>query len=81
MIEPESLRDFVRQEFLYDRNSPLGDDDPLFPDVMDSLGVMTVVHFVENAYGVSLADSDLRAENFRSLRTIAALVERRQAAA
>jgi acyl carrier protein len=81
VIETEDLRDFVRREFLYDKDAPLGDQDRLFPDMIDSLGVMTLVDFVENAYDVSLDDSDLLAENFQSLEAIVSLVERRRAPA
>jgi acyl carrier protein len=76
MADPEPLRDFIRRQFLFDEGAQLGDDDPLFPDVIDSLGVMEVVDFVEERYGVSIGEDDLLADNFRSLRAITALVDR-----
>jgi acyl carrier protein len=76
MAETEPLRDFIRRQFLFDENAELGDSDPLFPDVIDSLGVMEVVDFVEERYGVSIGEDDLLADNFRSLDAIAALVDR-----
>jgi acyl carrier protein len=76
MADPEPLRDFIRRQFLFDEGAQLGDDDPLFPDVIDSLGVMEVVDFVEERYGVSIGEDDLLADNFRSLAAITALVDR-----
>jgi acyl carrier protein len=77
MADTEPLREFIRRQFLFDEKAPLGDDDPLFPDVIDSLGVMEVVDFVEERYGVSIEEEDLLADNFESLSAIAALVDRR----
>ena len=77
MADTEPLREFIRRQFLFDESASLGDDDPLFPDVIDSLGVMEVVDFVEQRYGVSVEEEDLLADNFQSLTAIAALVDRR----
>jgi acyl carrier protein len=70
------LRDFIRRQFLFDEDATLEDDDPLLPEVIDSLGVMEVVDFVEQHYGVSISDDDLLADNFQSLNAIAALIDR-----
>lgn len=57
------------------------DDQPLIeviPDKYDSLGVLDCVATVERRFGISidLIDDDL-VSNFRSVRTISALVERK----
>jgi acyl carrier protein len=77
MADTEPLREFIRRQFLFDESAALADDDPLFPDVIDSLGVMEVVDFVEEKYSVSIEEEDLLADNFQSLSAIAALVDRR----
>ena len=78
MADTDALRDFIRRQFLFDESAQLGDDDPLFPDVIDSLGVMEVVDFVEEKYGVGIEEDDLLADNFRSLTAIASLVDRKR---
>ena len=78
MADIEPVRAFVRKEFLFDRDAPLADADPLFPDVIDSLGVMEVVSFVEEQYGIEIAEDELLADNFRSLEAIGALVDRKR---
>jgi acyl carrier protein len=78
MADTDALRDFIRRQFLFDDSAELGDDDPLFPDVIDSLGVMEVVDFVEERFGVDIGEDDLLADNFRSLTAIASLVDRKR---
>jgi acyl carrier protein len=78
MADTAPLRDFIRRQFLFDETAELGDADPLFPDVIDSLGVMEVVDFVEATYEVSIDEDDLLADNFASLEAIGALVDRKR---
>ncbi len=44
--------------------------------ILDSLGLQQLVTFIEAEYGLAIGDDDLLPENFESIRTIAALVER-----
>ena len=81
MPDIEPVRNFVRREFLYDADAPLADDDPLFPDVIDSLGVMEVVSFIEDQYGVQIDEEELLVDNFRTLVAIGSLVDRKRDAA
>jgi acyl carrier protein len=78
MADIEPLRDFIRKQFLFDKDAALGDGDALFPDVIDSLGVMEVVDFVEETYAVDIGDDDLLVDNFRSLEAISSLIDRRR---
>jgi acyl carrier protein len=81
MADIEPIRTFVRRQFLFDAEAPLADGDPLFPDVIDSLGVMEVVEFVEEHYGVTIEEDEMLSDNFRSLEAISALVDRKANAA
>jgi acyl carrier protein len=40
------------------------------------MGVMELVHFVEEAFGVKVADDDLTPDNFDSVERLAEYVER-----
>ena len=77
-VDLEPLRDFIRREFLFDRDAELADDQSLFGEVVDSLGVMEVLGFIEETYGVAIDNSELLVENFESLNSIAALIERQR---
>jgi acyl carrier protein len=77
MADIEPVRTFVRREFLFDKDAPLADGDPLFPDVIDSLGIMEVVDFMEEQYSITVEEDELLVNNFRSLEAISSLVDRK----
>jgi len=78
VIDTEPLRRFIRDQFARDVPS---DDTELFPEVLDARAVIPLADFVEETYGIRLTEDDLRAheENFRSLRAIADLIDRKRA--
>ena len=78
MPDTEPLREFIRRQFLFDDSAELADDDPLFPDVIDSLGVMELVTFVEERYGIAIDEDELLVDNFRSLSAIGELIDRKR---
>ncbi len=53
------------------------DDDLLAQDVIDSLGIVELVAFLESRYGIEVGDDDLLPENFRSVNSVVAFVEAR----
>jgi acyl carrier protein len=55
------------------------DLDLLAGEVIDSLGIVQLISFLEEKYGVNVGDDDLDPENFRSVDTIASFVEERRA--
>ena len=50
-------------------------DDLVEAEVMDSLGIMKLILFLEENFGIKISDADLTLENFRSIETIYSLVE------
>lgn len=51
------------------------DLDLLAGEVIDSLGIVQLIAFLEEKYGIKVGDDDLDPENFRSVDTIASFVE------
>ena len=45
--------------------------------IVDSHGVMELVGFLEERYGITVGDEDLSPENFESVASIEAFVERK----
>jgi acyl carrier protein len=76
----EVIRNFIENEILQQTLSvPLGDNDQLVETgIIDSLGVMTLLSFLEEKFSIQIPGDDLVPENFSSISTIAALVERHQ---
>lgn len=75
------IRVYVEENFLYMRpDLELGDDDSLLGNgIVDSMGVMEVIAFLEDEFGVVVADEDITEANLGSLSAIAAYVADRGA--
>lgn len=72
------IREFVTRSF---SGQQLADDDDMFAlGFATSLFAMQLVAFVEKQFGVEVDSDDLDIDNFRSVRAIAGLVERKLAA-
>ena len=67
--------EFVRKNFLFDDKVKLDECDSLLGSgVLDSTGVLELIAFLEETYGVSFKDEELVAENFDSISKIAGFV-------
>ena len=53
--------------------------DLLASEVIDSLGIVQLIAFLEEKYGIKVKDDDLDPENFRSVEEIASFVEQKGA--
>ena len=79
MIESEireSIRGFLTENFLYMRpDFVLGDDDKLMEKgVVDSMGVLEMMTFIEDTHGVKLEDDEVSEANLGSLNAVARFV-------
>jgi acyl carrier protein len=74
------IRQFILEKFPLARKQELRDSDTLLESgILDSLGVLDLVSFLEQQYSITLNDDDLVPENFQTLERIVAFVERRTA--
>ena len=71
----DQVRHFIQDSFLVDDFSD--DDSFLGTGLIDSLGIVQLVSFVESQYGMKVPDTDLVPSNFDSVANLAAYVERR----
>jgi acyl carrier protein len=72
------LIDFIEQEFMRGRGASLkADDELLSSGIIDSLGILRLVAFVEERFGVQMPDEDVVFENFHSVNAIADYLETR----
>lgn len=71
------IRAFLVEYFLYGQNDEtLGDDVSLLEKgIIDSTGVLELVSFVEEKYGVVVGDDDIIPENFDSINSLVGYVE------
>lgn len=77
------IRDHIIENFLFGDAEPLEDDQMSLLDngIIDSTGVMELVAFLEADLGLNVSDEELVPENLDSVASIAAFVQRKQAAA
>jgi len=77
-ILPE-IRAFIVENFLLGRDSGFDNGESLLESgVIDSTGIMHVVAFLEERFGIAVDDEDMIADNLESVNRIAAFVERKQ---
>lgn len=77
----EDIKNFVVANFLYgqDGQSLTADQSFLESGIIDSTGVLELVAFLEQQFGITVADRELLPENLDSLQNAAAFVSRKRA--
>ena len=75
------LREFIARNFLFsDKGYTYGDDASFLESgIIDSLGIIELVTFVEKTYGVSVADNELLPENFDSVAKLGSYIANKSA--
>jgi len=71
---------FVLERFPFARQRRVAREDSLLESgIVDSLGVLELVEFLERTFGISVTEEDLLPENFDSIRRMAEMVDRKVA--
>jgi len=74
-----TLREFVIANFYIPPGIRIDESTSFLEQgIIDSTGVLELVTFIEDHFGVTVRDEDLVPANFDSLRTLAAFVDRMQ---
>jgi acyl carrier protein len=78
----ESIRttvlNFLQKNFVFDEKKQIADDESLIgAGIVDSTGILEMIGFLEETYGVSFLDDELIAENFDSLGRIASFMKKK----
>ena len=72
----EILKQFITQELLGDERFTLHDEDSLLLDGMiDSLGMLRLVAFVEQRFEIQIPYEDITIENFNTVNTLATYLQ------
>jgi len=75
------IRSFVSEKFPTARRRVLKDSDPLLESgIIDSLGVLDVIKFLEQAFTIRIEDEELTPDNFGSIQLLALLVQKKLSA-
>ena len=71
MQSKSEIRNFIVENFLYGQDNGLGDDVSfLQKGLMDSTGILELLSFIEEKYGISIDDEELIPDNFDSLNKL-----------
>jgi acyl carrier protein len=72
------LREFIANNFLFSAEFSLGDEDSFMEaGILDSIGVLHVILFLEENYQIKLADDEIVAENLDSIHNLKKFVDQK----
>ena len=75
MIDTTPIRDFIRTRLLRPGSQAPGEDDPLFSNGrIDSFGVLELIAFLEEQYGIVIDTAKHHIMDFDTLRKVAWIV-------
>ncbi len=77
MDAKRSIRSFITDNFFVDEFAD--EDSFLNTGIVDSLGLLQLVGFVEEEFGITVADTELVPDNLDSVTRVATFVERKLA--
>ncbi len=66
-----AVRDYIVEHFLFGDGGAFKEDTPFIEEgIIDSTGILELVMFLEETYGIKIEDSELVPQNFDSLANI-----------
>jgi acyl carrier protein len=72
------VREFVVENFLFGDGESLKDDTSFMEaGIIDSTGVLELIMFLEETYGIKIEDNELVPENFDNLQNVARYLEKK----
>jgi len=75
----QKLKSFIFQELVFiDDPDSFKETDDLLAAGLDSMGIMRLVLFVEETFGVTLPDDEIEPENLQTLSRLYDWIERHQ---
>jgi acyl carrier protein len=70
------LSEYIKNEIMRNRNAKLSDDEDLLSSgILDSLGILQLVAFIEKTFGIHIPDEDVVYDNFQSLNSMATYLD------
>ena len=77
-----TVRKFVVEELMFEKDESVlkFDDDLLDGEVVDSMGILQLVVFLEKEYHISIPNQELLPSDFQNIHSIARLVSKKLSA-
>jgi acyl carrier protein len=82
MSVKEQVKNYILENYLFtDDQSALKDDDSFLQQgIIDSTGILEVIFFLEDAFGVTVADDEMVPENLDSVNNLVKFINSKNAA-
>jgi acyl carrier protein len=76
----DEIRDYILKNYLFSTNPDALDDTVslMQTGVIDSTGVLELIMFLREQFGIEVADEEMVPENLDAVRNIVAFVERKR---
>ena len=74
----KEIQGYVLSEFAAERDEIAPDENLLGQGILDSMGILKLVTFLEQRFGIETVDDDLVPENFESIGHMRDFVERKR---
>ena len=72
------VKDYIEKNFVYDQETTLKADESLLDSgLVDSTGILEVVAFIEETFGVSIEDEEMVPDNLDSVTKISSFIARK----
>ena len=80
MSVENKLRDFILENYLFtDDQSALANDDSFMDKgIIDSTGILEVILFLEDDFGINIVDEEMIPENLDSVNNIVSFVAKKK---
>ena len=77
MTIQEQIRDYIATNMLFSDNGYPYDDSTSFLEegIIDSTGVLELILFVEETFGIKVSDEDITPENFDSVARLTGYIQ------
>ena len=77
METTQKIKHYIASEIMYaDDDEALSEDEPLLGSgIVDSLGIMRLVSYIEEEFGVEVPEEQLVPEHFRTVTAVAQFVD------
>jgi len=80
MSNQQKIKDYILENFLFsDDQSALKEDDSFMSKgIVDSTGMLEIIYFLEDEFGVQVAEDEMVPENLDSVNNLVAFLAKKQ---
>jgi len=81
MSTEAKVREYILENYLFtnDQNALMNEDSFLDKGIIDSTGILEIIMFLEDEFGVKVEDEEMIPENLDSVKNIVSFIQRKSA--